>query len=514
MKTFWDFCNEAPDEVAIVEVDGSSWSRGSVGRGSCQIRDYLVSRDVGVGVAVAIVAPNCAEFLIGYLGITMCGARAVPVNFHLAPDEVGHILRTSNARIVLVASGVITKIDSILNNNFHSDRPPLAVAIESLLDDKGLEQGAIGGLSIPVPPVLGRTMLFTSATTGRPKAIRYSDDNAYESLANLIRFREHMGMRVNSGVVHLCVAPLYHAGPLEGATVTLHMGNTVVLMRTWEVRSALKVIEKHRVTHAFLVPVMIAQLSKISCEERSAYDTSSLRVIMHAGAPCPREAKRDVISWLGPIVYESYGASEGGGTFTNSDEWLKYPGTVGRAIPGAEISIRGLSGERLPANTEGRIFIRSYSGGRFEYVGEKALTDASFCGDHFTVGDIGYINEEGYLFISGRSTDLILCGGANIYPAEIEAVLSDHPGVADCAVIGRPDDNFGEVVHALVQPTSEWTGAEDELSTDIVRHAYKRLAPMKLPRTYEFVSKLPRDPNGKLIRRYLEHAPVSSVPHS
>jgi long-chain acyl-CoA synthetase len=501
-KTFWDHCGEHPERIAIIEPGIRSWSRLEISMGSVCVRDHLSRKGVTEGQSVAIVAPNCGEFMIAYLGITLLGAKAVPVNFHLTDEEVAHVLRVSGAAVIVVHSTMEEKASRALCQ-LAGDGPVL-LSLEALCSDPSRSgQSDPESISVSLPQNLGRMMLFTSATTGKPKAVAFSQDRGYSALERNIRFRELQGTSRDSNSVHLCGSMLYHAGPLEGAVVTLHMGNTLVVVRRWDLRASLQMIADYRVTEMYVVPAIVVQLAKIPEAERKSYDLSSLRMLIHGGAPCPKDIKRCVIDWLGHVVYEGYAASEGGGTFVNSADWLRFPGTVGKAIPGAEISIRSPDSEELPRGKEGLVYIRPYTGDRFEYLGNPEATRKCYIGDQFTVGDIGYLNEDGYLFLLDRAVNLIICAGENIYPAEIEAVITSHPLVADCAVIGKPDADFGETIHAVIQPSMDCTLDESGLRMEIVRFAYRRLAAGKLPRSMEFVKNLPRDPNGKLLKRRL-----------
>lgn len=501
IKTFWDYSREDPGRTAIVDGDGRIWTRREVRRGALRIADWLRRRGVGVGAAVAIAAPNSAEFLIAHLAITSCGAWAVPVNYHLISDEIWHVISLSKVRWALADASLMNKIEDAVRQDAEGIE---VIDLRRLIEEVGDPSDIFErNIEVAFRHTLGRTMLFTSATTGKPKAVIFRGSGGYQSLARQIAFRVAAGTKEDSDAVHLCASMLYFVGPLESAVVTLHMGNTTVLMRFWSAHGALRVIERCRVTEAFLVPIMVTQLSKLTSEERAAYDVSSLRMIVHAGAPCPMFAKRCLIDWLGPIVCESYGATEGGGTFVTSEEWLRYPGTVGRPIPGAIITIRGAAGEELPAGREGRVYISSYTGDRFEYLDDPGGTERCFVGDQFTVGDIGFLNGEGYLFILDRAVNMINYGGANLYPAEIEGAISAHPYVDDCAVVARSSDRHGEAPHALIERSRNCFLSDDQLKADITRFLVSRLAPAKLPHSYEFVESVPRSSGGKLRKRDL-----------
>jgi long-chain acyl-CoA synthetase len=349
---------------------------------------------------------------------------------------------------------------------------------------------------------LGRMLVYTSATTGAPKAINLPLESAVMALERTIRFHMSCGIALERDNVHLCASMLYHAGPLDCMAIALHMGHAVVLVERWEPELLLQLIERHRVSTSFMVPSMFVQLLKLSEEVRARYDTSSLRLIAHSGAPCPEGVKRQMLSWWGPVLWESYGSAEGVGTAVGPHEWLAHPGSVGRPLPGSLIRVLGEDGETLPPHGVGTIYLTRHTGDRFEYKGDPEKTQAAYRGELFTVGDVGYLDEEGYLFICDRKIDMIICGGMNIYSAEIEQVLVQHPHVADCAVFGVPDDLMGEAVHAVVQPLPGMR-PDAALTGEIMAFLRRHLAASKLPRRLEYTAQLPRDPNGKLYKRLL-----------
>jgi long-chain acyl-CoA synthetase len=300
---------------------------------------------------------------------------------------------------------------------------------------------------------------------------------------------------------------LYHAAPLEAVTIALEMGHAVVITDQWDAETALRHIDDYAITNVFMVPTMFVRLLKLPAEVRARYSCTSLRFVIHGGAPCPEDVKRRMIAWWGPIVWESYGASEVQGAVTSSAEWLRHPGTVGKPIAGSRLKILDDDGRELPPGSVGLIYITPYTGDTFEYCGDDAKTRACRRGDFVTVGDLGYVNDEGYLFVCGRRSELIISSGMNIYPAEIEQVLIEHASVADCAVVGMAHELLGEVPRAIVQPAAGFV-PDSRLTLEILRFLGERLAPMKLPRRIDYAARLPRDPNGKLLRRHLpvEHA--------
>jgi long-chain acyl-CoA synthetase len=274
----------------------------------------------------------------------------------------------------------------------------------------------------------------------------------------------------------------------------------VVLMARWDPEVALQLIERHRVTTTHMVPTQFHRLLLLPEELRSRYDVSSLRHVLHAAAPCPIDVKRKMFEWWGPVIYEYYGASEGGGALVKPEAWLRHPGTVGRAWEGADIRILDDEGAECPPGRPGTVYMKLLQD--FAYKGDEEKTRAGRRGGFFTVGDVGYLNDEGYLFLCDRKIDMIISGGVNIYPAEVEAALFAHPKVGDAAVFGIPDDDWGEQVKAVVEPAPGIAPGPD-LEREILDHCGERLAKYKCPRTVDFTDAMPRDPNGKLYKRTL-----------
>ncbi|HET7722742.1 MAG TPA: AMP-binding protein, partial [Acidimicrobiales bacterium] len=298
----------------------------------------------------------------------------------------------------------------------------------------------------------GTTMLYTSGTTGRPKGVRRplpdADPNDAAAAGSMLSMLFDI---VPGPGAHLVAGPLYHAAPLAFGTGALHLGQTMVLVDRWTPEGTLRLIEEHGITTSHMVPTMFHRLLQLPEEERARHDTSSLRSVIHAAAPCPVEVKRKMIEWWGPVIYEYYAATEGGGAYVKPQDWLEHPGTVGQPFPGATLKIFDDDGNELGPGQVGTVYMGSPGGATFEYFKDEEKTKANRREGLFTVGDMGYLDEDGWLFLSDRKADMIISGGVNIYPAEIEAVLLEHPAVADAAVLGVPDDEWGEQVKAVIQ---------------------------------------------------------------
>ncbi|HZT67755.1 MAG TPA: AMP-binding protein [Acidimicrobiales bacterium] len=486
---------EAPERTAIISPAGDRTFAELNARANQLVR-LLRRRGLARGSSVALLCSNRPEFVETYAACNRAGFRLTPINWHLQADEVSYIVTDCGAEALVadsrfseVAAAAATASDGlVVKLSVGGDIPGFepyeaAVAAE---DDNDIDD-----------PELGGTMLYTSGTTGRPKGVRRPPAGA--GGRGRVSFVP-AGYRAGEDL-HLCTGPLYHAAPLAfSLSVPLLYGVGVVLMDGWDPEETLALVDRHRVTHTHMVPTMFHRLVAIPESTRRRYDVSTLRYVLHGAAPCPVPVKRAMIEWLGPVIHEYYAATEGGGTAISASEWLEKPGSVGRPVEGQVIQVWDDQGNVLPAGEVGQVFIKAPAEGRFEYHNAPEKTASTYRGDFFTLGDVGYFDEDGYLFLTGRSAELIISGGVNIYPAEVDAALLTHPAVADAATVGVANDEWGEEVKAVVQ-LKEGYRPGAELGAELIEHCRQRLAHFKCPRTVDFVPELPRHDNGKLYRR-------------
>ncbi|MFE0424987.1 AMP-binding protein, partial [Streptomyces sp. NPDC058953] len=431
---------------------------------------------------------------------TQAGMYLVPVNHHLVAPEIAHILTDSGARVLIAHERFA---DTAAPAADEAGLPPAARhavgPVEGFRPYAELLTGHPG--TPPADRELGWVMNYTSGTTGRPRGIRRPLGGRLPEDTHLGGFLRFFGIHPFDGHVHLVCSPLYHTAVLQFAAASLHIGHPLVLMDRWTPEEMLRLVETYRCTHTHMVPTQFHRLLALPDEVRLRYDVSSMRHAVHGAAPCPEQVKRAMIGWWGSCVEEYYAASEGGGTFASAEDWLRKPGTVGAPWPITEIAVFGDDGERLPPDTVGTVYLRMSTGG-FRYHKDDAKTERNRIGDWFTVGDLGLLDEDGFLFLRDRKIDLIISGGVNIYPAEIEGALLAHPAVADAAVFGIPHPDRGEEVKAVVEP-AEGREPTAELAGELLAHCARLLASYKRPRSIDFSGALPRDPNGKLYKRTL-----------
>jgi long-chain acyl-CoA synthetase len=499
---FWALARDDPSYTALIEHDGREVRADELFAACNRLVEGLRALGLKPGDSVAMVLPNCAEVFELYLAVLQAGWYLVPINHHLVGPEIAYIVRDCEASAFVAherfAAACTAAADEV---DFPAERRFAVGHIAGFRDFEELK--ADQSPDLPADRTTGMVMNYTSGTTGRPKGVRRAlpGTTPEESSIGFGGMLFLFGLQPKDDNVHIVGSPLYHTAVLVFAGGALHIGHTVVLMDKWTPEGMLERIERHRVTNSHMVPTQFHRLLALPDEVKEKYDVSSLRHMVHAAAPCPPEIKRRMIEWWGPVIDEYYAASEGGGTLVFPDEWLKKPGTVGKPWPISEVVILDDAGNEMPAGEVGTVYMHMQTG-NFEYYKDKAKTDSSRVGKYFTVGDIGYLDDDGYLFLCDRKADMIISGGANIYPAEIESVLLTHPKVGDAAVFGVPHEDWGEEVKAVVEPAA---GVEpgDELAEEIIAFSRDKLAKFKLPKSIDFVAEMPRDPNGKLYKRKL-----------
>ena len=499
---FWRLAEQDRERLALVGPDGTERTAGEVLDHANQVASGLRALGLTSGDTVALLLPNSIELIEVYLGALQIGLYVTPVNFHLVGPEVAHVIGDADAKVFVAherfAEVARTAADEVA---FPAGARFSVGTIEGFRPVSDLTAGR--PVTAPEGRTTGAAMHYTSGTTGRPKGVKRGlfeiDPSDMGELMTMLPGL--FGVGPHDGHVHLTVSPLYHTAVLMWTGCAMHLGHTVVVMDKWTAEETLRLIDSYRVTYSHMVPTQFVRLLDLPEQTRAASDVSSLRNMIHGAAPCPQEVKRKMIEWWGDTIQEYYAATEGGGTIITAKEWLDKPGSVGLAWPGSEIRIYDDDENQLGAGQVGTVYM-SLALSDFEYKGDRVKTDSNRIDRFFTVGDLGELDDDGYLFLRDRRSDMIISGGVNIYPAEIESELINHPKVADVAVFGIPNADWGEEIKAVVelQPGEE---AGDDTASEILEWAATRVARFKLPRSVDFTEALPREPNGKLIKRKL-----------
>ena len=475
-----------PDEIAVYDPHGTR-NFFQVNANANRVVRLLRAHGLVEGDAVALMCSNRAEFVEVLSATLRAGFRITPVNWHLTADEVEYIINDCEAKALIAE----TRYPAALT----AQSPLLRVRISIGADAEGFIPYAsalaqLDGSDID-DPLMGGAMLYTSGTTGRPKGV-------YRR-SNTTVLAPGPG---EPDDVQMCAGPAYHAAPLAfDVRAAMAQGNPLVFLDRWDSEGVLAAIERHRVTRAHMVPIMFQRLLALPQAVKDRYDISSLRYLVHGAAPCPPEVKKAMIDWVGPILHEYYAGSEGGAGFIiDSHEWLAKPGTVGRLPAPGVVKLYDDEGvEITERNKSGTIYFQVSPISPFEYFKDPAKTAKAHKDGYFTLGDVGYFDDDDYLFLTGRTAECIISGGVNIYPQEIDNEIIKHPAVEDSCAIGVPNDEWGEEVKVVVT-LHPGQAPSDALGADILAFAKARLAGFKIPRTLDFVDELPRSPAGKIQR--------------
>ena len=478
-----------PDKIAVYEANGRSRSYGELNANANRIARLLRAAGLKPGDAIALVCTNRVEFAEVVTGALRAGVRLTPVNWHLTAEEIAYVIQNCEAKVLFADARVAAAPEAA------AQCPDLRLSLMIGGEADGFENydaalAAFDGADID-DPVRGFMMLYTSGTTGRPKGV-------YKPNAPILPMDPVYDRDTD---VHLCTGPGYHASPMAGdIRKPLANGVATVLLDKWDSEQVLALIEKYRITRGHFVPIMFQRLLALPQAVRAKYDLSSIRRISHGAAPCSPEIKRAMIEWLGPVLYEYYAGSEGGvGFLVESEEWLRKPGTVGRLPRPGAAKILDERGEECPPGQPGTIYMSLADQGGFDYFKDPAKTGGARRDGYFTMGDVGYFDEDGYRFLTGRNAETIIAGGVNIYPQEVDNELIKHPAVEDSCTIGAPHDEWGEEVRAVIQLKSGYEPSE-ALRAELLAFAAERVAKFKAPRGLDFVAELPRSEAGKIQR--------------
>ena len=487
-----------PDKPAILmAASGEVVTYAQLDARSNQIAQLLRARGIGVGDTVALCMENHPWFFCLTWGFQRAGVHYVCVSSRLTAPELAYILEDSGAKLLFGTAYLAPVLDQVA---------PLAPAVPQLRFGGEAERALA---ALPAEPIAderaGVDMLYSSGTTGRPKGVKIPlpVDPAIDQTNVLVQLAMH-AYGITPAARYLSPAPLYHAAPLRWSMTVHRIGGTVVVMERFDPESALAAIEQYRITDGQFVPTHFVRMLKLPEEARAKYDVSSLKCAIHAAAPCPVPIKRAMIEWWGPVLYEYYAGTEGNGsTFITSQEWLEHPGSVGKALSGI-LHVCGEDGSEVPRGTEGQIYFEpTEQMVPFEYHNDPVKTaDSRNQHGWSSLGDVGYQDADGYLYLTDRKSFMIISGGVNIYPQEIENLLVTHPKVADAAVIGAPDADMGERVVAIVQPL-DMAQAGPDLAEELSAYLVPQLSRIKMPRQIDFRAELPRELTGKLYKRHL-----------
>ena len=503
---FWWIAEDQPELPAILEGPDGPRTYGELAGDAHQIANLFRSLGANAGDAVGVLADNGNTLIECSLAAHESGLRLIPLNTHLTAHELAAIMEHSGAKVLVIGERFTGLLDGL-------DAGGLGLAVVAVGSIPGVRSLADIRTEQPRTPPTDRRpgglFVYTSGTTGRPKGIRrpIPDGDVGQIANDSATFGRAFDFRPFEGPM-LVSTGMFHGGSHSYYMGGLHVGHALVIMAKFEPERTLQLIEQHKVRTGYMVPTQFHRLLQLPEDVRDRYDVSSLHAVVHSAAPCPRPVKEQMMAWWGPVIWETYGGMEGAATIAKPHRWLEKPGTVGRAVRGVRLFVLDDDGNELPAGEVGNIYMDNGVG--FSYHDDPDQTESAFKGKRFSLGDIGYLDSDGYLFISDRAKDMIITGGTNVYPAEIEAALLEHPKVADAGVIGIPDPDWGETITAVVQ-LKPGVQPTDELQVELIAFCKERLASYKVPRRWEFRDDLPRTEAGKLYKRKIRDEYVAAT---
>ncbi len=500
---FWWIAEEHPTQPAVVaSPSGITLTYAELAGRAHQIVHALRAGGLGTGDIFAYALPNGVDMLCWQLAANEGGFQPIALNPALSGAEIQRIVDHSGAAALVLHHDFADRVDQLSGTGSIRLRISVGGGITGFT---GFEAFTAGQPSTEPPDrALGIPIVYSSGTTGQPKAVirattRTIDPSvaadAAKSFGHAFQFQPFSG-------VHLVSAGMHHGGCQGFYLGALNVGQALAILGKFDPEKTLAAIEEYRVTTAYMVPTQFVRMLRLPDEMKQKYDLSSLQVVVHSAAPCPLEVKRQMMEWWGPVIWETYGGMEGAATIAKPYRWMEKPGTVGRSVAGMSVMILDEDGTEVPRGETGHVYLEPEHGPSFAYRNDPELTASVSKGKAFTLGDMGYMDVDGYLFIHDRAKDMIISGGVNIYPAEVEGVLSSHAAVGDVAVIGVPDPEWGEQVKAVVEPV-EGVVPDDGLAEELMAYCRGRMAHFKCPRSVDFRAQLPRTDGGKLYKRLL-----------
>jgi len=487
-----------PDKPAVIDGE-HRWTFREYHERRNRLARGLAALGLGAGEHAVIYAHNSAEVLLAPASVRAIGAIPVPMNHRLTAEEAAYILDNADAAVLFAGDAFLPIVQRVRGGaarlrhvvTIGNERRPWARHVDELM----AAHSAAPLDPASTPAGLGGSMVYTAGTTGKPKGARRQSTDQRALLPRLTALN-----CVAPDDVHLVAGPLYHSAPGGFALYAQALGQTVVIMRKFDAEDALRTIQRHRCTTTFMAPTLLKRIVDLPVDVRKRYDVSSMRAIVVAAAPCPMRVKEEVLAYFGPVLYEFYGSTELGiNTVLAPADMLRKPGSCGKAAPGVELAVLDDDGQPRPAGQPGELVVRRYEGVFDGYYKNEGATRDTARGDWLTVGDVAWLDDEGFVYICDRKRDMIISGGVNIYPAEIEDVLHRHPAVEDAAVFGVPDAEWGERVHAALQLRPGVALGDTEVRAFCRQH----LADYKTPREVSFHTEFPRDSAGKLVKRLL-----------